>query len=72
MKRIFSKINSKNQTVIPQGICKLLDLKGGDSLQYLVTEQGIIIEKAIESKDNPFAVFSEWADEQDEEAYAEL
>lgn len=72
MKRIFSKINSKYQTVIPSVIREQLDLKSGDSLRYRVTEQGIVLQKAIKNRNNPFAVFSEWADEQDDEAYAEL
>lgn len=72
MNEITSKITSKSQTVIPRDIREKLGLKPGDRLHYKITDKGIIIEKALMSDDDPFAVFSEWSGEEDEIAYAEL
>jgi hypothetical protein len=41
-------------------------------LDYIETDQGIIIEKARVVEEDPFATFSEWSSEADEKAYADL
>jgi len=69
---ILSKITSKCQTVIPRDVRERLDLRPGDHLHYMETEQGIVIEKLSRSEDDPFATFSEWASDADEKAFADL
>ncbi len=69
---VFSKITSKSQTVIPREVREKLGLKPGDSLRYAVTAQGVVIEKAAATDDDPFAVFSEWSGAADEKAYGDL
>ena len=46
-----------------------LGLKPGDTLRYRVTDDGILLEKATETVEDPFAAFSEWTSEADEKAY---
>jgi AbrB family looped-hinge helix DNA binding protein len=59
--------------VIPRQIRDLLGLKPGDMLRYRESEGGVLIDKApTEEADDPFATFTEWAGETDEEAYADL
>jgi hypothetical protein len=36
-------------------------LKPGDTLRYRLTDDGILLDKATEGGDGPFAAFSEWA-----------
>jgi antitoxin PrlF len=78
MKRIsrrsvaFSKVSARSQTVIPREVRERLKLKPGDTLRYRVTDDGILLDKAIEVGDSPFAVFSEWAAVADEKAYCGL
>lgn len=72
MNKITSKITSKSQTVIPRDIREELDLKPGDHLRYRITEQGILIDKAPNTEDDPFAVFSEWSSAEDEKAFQNL
>jgi antitoxin PrlF len=78
MKRIsrqptaFSKVSVRNQTVIPHEIREQLKLKPGDTLRYRVTDDGILLDKATETGDSPFAAFSEWASEADDKAYGGL
>jgi antitoxin PrlF len=67
-----SKVTSKSQTVIPRAIREKLGLEPGDTLNYLETDQGILIEKARVLEEDPFATFSEWNTEADERAYADL
>ncbi|MEZ5788711.1 MAG: AbrB family transcriptional regulator [Xanthobacteraceae bacterium] len=70
---VYSRVSVKSQTVIPRAIRDLLGLKPGDLLRYRESESGVLIDKApAEETDDPFATFTEWAGEPDEEAYADL
>ena len=68
----FSKVSVKSQTVIPREVREKLQLKPGDTLRYRVTDDGILLDKAAEAGDDPFASFSEWTSEADEKAYSGL
>jgi antitoxin PrlF len=68
----FSKVSVKSQTVIPREVREQLKLKPGDTLRYRMTEDGILLDKATETGDDPFAAFSEWTSEADENAYGKL
>ena len=68
----FSKISVKSRTVIPRKVREQLKLKPGDTLRYRLTDDGILLDKATEAGDNPFAAFSEWTSEADDKAYSEL
>lgn len=69
----FSKVSVKSQTVIPREVRERLALKPGDMLRYRVTDDGVLIDKASPGEaDDPFATFSEWANEADEKAYGNL
>ena len=69
----FSKVSIKSQTVIPREVRQRLRLKPGDTLRYRMTEAGILLDKAPAGEaDDPFATFSEWANEADEKAYGGL
>jgi antitoxin PrlF len=69
---VFSKVSVKNQTVIPREVCERLKLKPGDTLRYRMTGDAILLDKATEAGDGPFAAFSEWTSEADEKAYGGL
>ena len=68
----FSKVSVKNQTVIPHEMRERLKLKPGGIVRYRMTDDGILLDKATEAGDGPFAVFSEWTSEADEKAYGGL
>jgi antitoxin PrlF len=68
----FSKVLAKGQTVIPREVREKLKLKPGDTLRYRLTNDGILLDKATEAGDDPFAAFSEWTSEADEKAYGGL
>ena len=69
----FSRVSVKSQTVIPRAVRERLGLKAGDRLRYLLTDDGVLIDKAPASEaDDPFAAFTEWASEADEKAYGGL
>ena len=69
---IYSKISTKAQTVIPREIRERLGLKPGDTIRYEITSKGVEIQRADMAVDDPFAIFTEWASEADEEAYGKL
>jgi antitoxin PrlF len=71
-KLVTSKVTSKSQTVIPAVIREKLGVGPGDVLRYVETADGILIEKARTVEDDPFATFSEWATEADDNANADL
>jgi antitoxin PrlF len=68
----YSKVSVKSQTVIAREVREQLKLKPGDTLRYRVTDDGILLDKATEASDDPFAAFSEWTSEADEKAYGGL
>ena len=73
MNVVFSKITTKNQTVIPGEVRKLLGVRPGDRLRYEITADGVTLRKASKPiEGDPFAVFTEWAGEADEAAYGQL
>jgi len=72
MTTAYSKITTKAQTVIPREVRSRLGLKAGDRLRYRMTAKGVLIEKAEQEGDDPFATFTEWSSEADERAYKSL
>lgn len=72
-KTVYSKMSVKSQTVLPREVRDRLRVGPGDRLRYVIDEQGVRIEKGtVHDEDDPFATFSEWAGEADEEAYGNL
>lgn len=68
-----SKLTSKAQTVIPKAVREKLGLKPGDLVRYVFEDSRVVIERApTDVEDDPFATFTEWAGEADEEAYKSL
>jgi len=67
----FSKVSVNSQTVIPREVCEQLKLKPGDTLRFRLTDEGILLDKAIEAGE-PFAAFPVWTSEADERAFANL
>ena len=72
-KAYYSKLSVKSQTVLPREVRERLKISPGDRLRYVVDDQGVRIEKETQAQeDDPFATFSEWSSEADEEAFADL
>lgn len=72
-KASFSKVSVKSQTVIPSDVRTTLGIKPGDVLRYRITDEGVLIDKApIAESDDPFAEFTEWTSEADENAFADF
>lgn len=68
-----SKLTSKAQTVIPKAVREKLGLRPGDLVRYVFEGKRVVIERApTDLEDDPFATFTEWASEADEEAYKSL
>lgn len=70
----YSRVSVKSQTVLPKQIRDALRVGPGDTLRYRITEQGVLIDKAVRATDadDPFATFGEWAGAADDEAYGDL
>ncbi|KQP16402.1 AbrB/MazE/SpoVT family DNA-binding domain-containing protein [Methylobacterium sp. Leaf93] len=68
----YSKISVKSQTVLPAEVRERLAVGPGDRLRYVLTEDGVRIEKAPPEGDDPFVTFTEWAGSADDEDYAHL
>src|SRR6266404_1497421 len=45
----FSKVSVNSQTVIPREVCEQLKLKPGDTLRFRLTDDGTLLDKAIEA-----------------------
>ena len=68
----YSKVSVKSQTVLPVEVRERLGVGPGDRLRYLLTPDGVRIEKAPAEGEDPFFAFTEWAGAADEEDYADL
>ena len=68
----YSKVSVKSQTVLPAEVRERLAISPGDRLRYLITPDGIRIEKAPVETEDPFVAFTEWGGSIDEEDYADL
>ncbi|MBX9932057.1 MAG: AbrB/MazE/SpoVT family DNA-binding domain-containing protein [Methylobacterium sp.] len=68
----YSKVSVKSQTVLPAEVRERLGIAPGDRLRYLLTPDGIRIEKAPLEGEDPFVAFTEWAGPIDDEDYADL
>jgi antitoxin PrlF len=71
MSRARAKMSSKNQVVVPGLVREKLGLGPGDNLEFEVDTRGVRVTKGTPA-DDPFAAFSEWSGEADEEAYKDL
>jgi antitoxin PrlF len=72
-KTVYSKVSVKSQTVLPVEVRARLGVKPGDRLRYVIDEAGVRIERGAPIEDDdPFATFTEWASDADDEAYADL
>ncbi len=68
-----SKLSAQHRTVLPRAVRERLKISPGDRLRYLVDGRGVRIEKAAgATDDDPFAAFSEWSSEADEEAFRDF
>lgn len=72
VRKVYSKVSVKSQTVLPAEVRERLAVGPGDRLLYLLTPEGIRIEKALPAGEDPFVAFTEWAGPADEEDYADL
>jgi antitoxin PrlF len=71
---IHSRVTSKAQVTVPREIRSTLGLEPGDELVWTVEGGRVIVSRVSRSQDpftNPFAMFTEWADELDS-AYDDL
>jgi antitoxin PrlF len=64
---IHSRISSKAQTTIPRAVRTALGLKQGDDLVYEIDGDRVVLSRrrAHDPFEDPFALFTEWADEAD-------
>jgi len=72
---IHSRITSKAQTTIPRAVREALGVGAGDTLAYDIRDDMVTIARAPPPDDppeNPFALFTEWADKLDCEAFDNL
>lgn len=72
-RKITSRLSSRSQTVIPKPIRERLGIGPGDLIAFEEREGEVVIRPVRTApRDDPFATFTEWASEADEEAYADL
>ena len=72
---IESRITSKGQTTVPRAVRAALGLSAGERLAYEIDGDRVVLTRARPSAnrfENPFALFTEWADELDCEAFDNL
>ncbi|WP_342166248.1 AbrB family transcriptional regulator [Methylobacterium sp. SD21] len=68
----YSKVSVKSQTVLPTEVREWLSIGPGDRLRYVITSEGVTIDKAPAEGEDPFVAFTEWGGPIDDEDYADL
>lgn len=73
----IAKITAKGQTTVPQEIRTALNVKPGDLLAWEVLENGRVEVRRVQPLDVEYlraleGTLSEWACQEDEEAYRDL
>lgn len=72
---IQSRITSKAQTTVPRAVRKALGIAPGDEIAWEIEGDRVILSRVEEATDpfvNNFSTFTEWADDLDEVAFANL
>lgn len=72
---IHSRITAKSQTTIPRAVRSALGVGPGDELSYEIDGDQVTVRRVDVDGDglgNPFALFTEWADDLDAEAFKDL
>ncbi|HMR30271.1 MAG TPA: AbrB/MazE/SpoVT family DNA-binding domain-containing protein [Geminicoccaceae bacterium] len=68
-----SRLSTKAQTVIPRAVREKLGLRPGDVIAFEEQNGEVVVRAWREPvREDPFAVFHEWASPEDDEAYADL
>jgi antitoxin PrlF len=62
---IIGRITAKAQTTIPRAVRLALGVKPGDEIAYEIEGDRVIIRRAADPFDKPFATFTEWGDDLD-------
>lgn len=62
---IIGRITAKAQTTIPRPVRLALGVKPGDEIAYEIEGDRVIMRRACDPFDKPFATFTEWADDLD-------
>jgi antitoxin PrlF len=62
---IIGRITAKAQTTIPRAVRLALGIKPGDEIAYEIEGDRVILRRADDPFDKPFASFTEWSDELD-------
>lgn len=63
---IIGRITAKAQTTVPRAVRLALGVKPGDEIAYEIEGDRVILRRAGDPFDKPFATFGEWSDEFDE------
>ena len=73
MRPVRAKLSSRAQTVIPKEVRERLGVGPGDTIEFEERGAEVVVRAArAPVADDPFVLFTEWAGEADEEAYADL
>jgi antitoxin PrlF len=72
---IHSRVTSKAQTTVPAAVRRALGIEPGDEIGWELEGDRVVlrrVEPDTDPFDSPFALFTEWADELDSEAFDKL
>ena len=70
---ITSKLTRKAQTTVPRAVRAALRLREGDEIVHTIDGSRVILTKvATVTVDAPITTFSEWASDEDRQAYRKL
>jgi antitoxin PrlF len=71
--RLTSRLSSRSRVVVPRAIRERLRIGPGDAIVFEERGGDVVIRSVKQSpRADPFAAFSEWSSDADEDAYRDL
>jgi antitoxin PrlF len=72
-REIRSKLSSRSRVAVPKAVREAIGVGPGDPIVFEVRDREVVVRRAPEpARDDPFAVFTEWASRADAKTYDDL
>ncbi|WP_400767327.1 AbrB/MazE/SpoVT family DNA-binding domain-containing protein [Methylosinus sporium] len=69
---VYATLGADHRITLPRALREYLRLQPGDSLRFVIDDEGVSLERVAHMDRDCFSTFTEWASADDHEAYSNL